>query len=410
MNILLINHYAGSPKHGMEFRSYYLAREWLKMGHNTTIIAASFSHLRTEQPIIQNDIQRESIEGITYLWLKTPKYHSSGIYRVLNILSFVLKLLIFNKRITENTNPDIVINSSTYPLDIFPGYIIARKYKAKLIFELHDLWPLSPMLIGGYSKWSPFIWFMQRAENFACRKSNFYISLLPNVKDYLIKHGLSPEKLYFIPNGYSDDDVRQNPGNILIEYETLFNKLKAEYKFLIGYIGGHSASNALKSYVTSLEHYIHDNNIAFVLIGEGPQKAELKESVDLRSQQNIFFLPGLPKDTIHSVIENFDVLFAGGTKGPLHKYGTSFNKLIDYMLAKKPIIFSVDEPNSLISRIGCGIQISAENKVELIKAIDGMRSLSKSELKEMGEKGYAYTLAELNYKSLADKFIRIVQQ
>lgn len=49
MNIILINHYAGSNFHGMAFRPYYLAREWVKMGHNVTIIAASFSHLRQKK-------------------------------------------------------------------------------------------------------------------------------------------------------------------------------------------------------------------------------------------------------------------------------------------------------------------------------------------------------------------------
>src|SRR5438094_8464906 len=33
MNILLINHYAGSVRHGMEYRPYYLAREWARRGH-----------------------------------------------------------------------------------------------------------------------------------------------------------------------------------------------------------------------------------------------------------------------------------------------------------------------------------------------------------------------------------------
>lgn len=46
MNILLINHYAGSPALGMEYRPYYLAREWVRAGHRVQILAADFSHVR----------------------------------------------------------------------------------------------------------------------------------------------------------------------------------------------------------------------------------------------------------------------------------------------------------------------------------------------------------------------------
>ena len=52
MNILLINHYAGSNIHGMEYRPYYLAKEWVKVGHDVTIVAASFSHVRSKQPTV----------------------------------------------------------------------------------------------------------------------------------------------------------------------------------------------------------------------------------------------------------------------------------------------------------------------------------------------------------------------
>ena len=46
MNILYINHYAGSPDMGMEFRPYYLSREWVELGHNDTIIAEDYCQLR----------------------------------------------------------------------------------------------------------------------------------------------------------------------------------------------------------------------------------------------------------------------------------------------------------------------------------------------------------------------------
>ena len=50
MNILLINHYAGSNRHGMEFRPFYMGREWVRAGHRVQIVAASFSHVRAIQP------------------------------------------------------------------------------------------------------------------------------------------------------------------------------------------------------------------------------------------------------------------------------------------------------------------------------------------------------------------------
>ena len=52
MNILLINHYAGSVRHGMEYRPYYLAREWVRRGHQVQILAAQHAHVRREIPAL----------------------------------------------------------------------------------------------------------------------------------------------------------------------------------------------------------------------------------------------------------------------------------------------------------------------------------------------------------------------
>src|SRR5699024_9084452 len=203
MNILYINHYAGSPSLGMEYRPYYLAKEWLKFEHSVRIAASAFSHARAIQPTdsgakIKKRIQQTD-EGVDYVWYPTPMYDGNGILRVKNILSFLWQVWT-DKELTKNFRPDIVIASSTYPMDIWVAHSIAKKHKAKLVFEVHDLWPLSPIELGGMSPSHPFIIMCQAAENYAYKHSDVVVSMLPKVHEYMTKKGLDLDKLYIVPN------------------------------------------------------------------------------------------------------------------------------------------------------------------------------------------------------------------
>ena len=110
MNILLINHYVGAPKYGMEFRPYYLGREWVKQGHNVVFIGASYSHLRYRQPEAGSDFREEIIDGIKYVWVNTPLYKSS-FKRVINIFYFVIKIFFKSKSIAFKYSPESLSNS-----------------------------------------------------------------------------------------------------------------------------------------------------------------------------------------------------------------------------------------------------------------------------------------------------------
>lgn len=393
----------------MEFRPFYLAKEWQKKGHNVTIIGANNSHLRTIQPTIHKDLFEEKIDNISYLWLKTPKYTSSGFKRILNIATFVVKLMRYYKKTADIVNPDVVIASSTYPLDIYPAFLIAKYSNAKLVFELHDMWPLSPRIIGGYSKYHPFIWIMQRAENFACKNSDGYVSMLGNAESYLVEHGLKPGNFEHVTNGFLEEEWENSTKTIPEKHLCLINKLKKENKLIIGYAGGHAPSNALGVFVNSASKF-ENSRLAFVLVGKGPAKAQLKELSQNSKTRNIHFLPPVNKKEIPELLSHFDVLFAGGVSSKLHYYGTAYNKLTDYMLAAKPIIFAVDEPNSLVEKVNCGIQIPAENEAHLIESIKYISSLSEEKRLEMGKKGRDYALKELNYSALADKFIKAIDR
>ena len=175
MNILLLNHYAGTPALGMEYRPYYLAREWVRAGHRVLVVAANFSHVRASQPTGGDEV----IDGIAYRWLPTPRYRGNGPGRLRNIASFLHQVWADAPRLAAAYRPDVVIASSTYPMDCWPARRIARCADATLVHEVHDLWPRSPIELSGMSKWHPFALLCQWAENSAYRHADLVVSMLP---------------------------------------------------------------------------------------------------------------------------------------------------------------------------------------------------------------------------------------
>lgn len=409
MNILYIFHYAGSPEYGMSFRPYYMSREWVKQGHNVTIIASSFSHLRQKNPVVTNDFQEETIDGIKYVWLKGNEYGGS-IARITNIASFVWKLQRNAKKIAKTYKPDLVIASSTYPLDNVPANKIARIAGAKHCYEAHDIWPLSPMVIGGYSKWHPFIIVMQWAENFACKKSDKVISLLWNSEEHYRECGLKPGKFACIPNGYAADEWDPQAASLPLpeEHEKVFEQLKD--KIVVGFAGGFAASGALSTMIDVAICLKEERRLAFVMVGKGPEKETLERLVKDYGLTNVYILSAVSKKLIPAVNTRFDIAYMGGVHSVLHKYGTSYNKMTDYMLSGKPIVQAIDEPGSIAERTGCGVQVEAENPQKISEAILRLAMLTRAERDEIGMKGRKFALDNLEWGILAKRFLQIMDE
>lgn len=404
MNILLINHYAGSLTYGMEYRAYYLAKEWVNQGHKVTIVAATFSHLRLKNPTTKKDYQVEMIDGIKYIWLKTPPYKGS-LKRILNMGIFVRKVNKYTKRLSREEQPNLVIAGSCYPLDNYVAHKIAKMSNAKYTYEVRDIWPLSPKLIGGYSDRHPFIWVMQRAEDYAYKHVDKVVSLLWNAEGHMLEHGLAPGKFVFVPNGYYPDEWTEDKFNLPLpeEHQKAFDSLKG--KIIVGFAGGFAASGNVISLVKAAAEFKNRNDIYFVLVGKGPEKISYEKEIEENGLSNIVILPAVPKELIPAINKHFDIAFLGGLHSKLHQYGTSYNKMTDYMLCSLPIVQSVDEPDSVVERVGCGIRVGAENVDAISKAIVQLANMSVKERQKIGYKGKMYVENNLSWSKLANDFI-----
>lgn len=406
MRILYIEHYAGSPEMGMEYRPFYLAKQWVSMGHTVTIIAGDYSHLRRKNPVVSTDFQSEKIDGIEYVWIKTGSYQGNGVNRALTMFKFVYKIIKNAKNIVSQWNPDVVIASSTYPLDTYAAQKIKKLSKAKYIQEVHDMWPSTLYEVGGMSKNNPFVVAMQIAENSAYKHCDECVALLPYAKDYMIKHGLNPKKFTNIQNGVVLDEW-ENVEVIPEEHKAFFDSQKDKY--IVGYFGGHALSNAL-DYALDVAKKIQkqQEDILFVFVGDGVEKNRLIERARAESIQNVVFLPPVHKRAVPDLLRYFDCSYMTGMPSPLYRFGLCLNKMYDSMMAGLPIVCAFDAPDTLVRIHNCGYQCSPQNPDEVEEAILNIYKMPANERSKLGKNGREAVLRNYTYEKLAEKFIELM--
>lgn len=405
MNILYINHYAGSALHGMEYRPYYLACEWIKSGHKVKILAASYSHVRTLQPKVFGNILNENIDGVDFSWYKTYKYSGNGIGRLINIFQFIYLIWKNKKNITENFVPDVVIASSTYPMDIWPAKKIANINKSKLIYEVHDLWPLSPIELGNMSKWHPFILMVQMAENYAYKHASAVVSLLPKARRYMIAHGLSDYKFNYIPNG-----INVNEWIKFIDLseptKTKLQQIKKIGLPVVGYAGTHGTANALDMLLNVAK--LGRGKFEVVIVGNGLERKNLLQRLVDENIKNVTMFPAISKSEIPALLNYFDVAYIGWKLNSLYRFGISPNKLMDYMMAAKPILHAVSAGNDPVAESNCGVTVKPDDENEIYAGILNILKMTSEQRKVLGNNGRHHVLSQHSYDVLAKSFIDIM--
>ena len=404
MNILYINHYAGSLDMGMEFRPFYLAREWQKMGHKVRIVAADYSHLRKVNPVVKKDFDIQTIEGIEYQWIKTSKYQGNGMARAKTMMEFCTKLHLHARTIVEEFHPNLVIASSTYPLDTYPAQRIAHIGNCKYYHEVHDMWPSTLYEVGGMSRHNPFVVLMQIAENSAYSNCDKCISLLPFAESYMKKHGLKDGCFLNIQNGIVESDW-ENYETIPDEHRKLFEELQD--KFVVGYFGGHAISNALDKCLDVAKNIKEkgESDIHFVFVGDGVEKQRLVERAEKESISNVHFLPPVSKRAVPDLLHYFDCSYMSGLDSPLYRFGLCLNKMYDSMMAGIPIVCAFNAPDTLVRTYNCGYQCDPSDEEGVVQSILNIKNMSIEDRKQLGDNGKKAILNSFTFRRLAEEFL-----
>jgi glycosyltransferase involved in cell wall biosynthesis len=282
--------------------------------------------------------------------------------------------------------------------------MICRESGARHLYEVHDLWPLSLIELGGMSRCHPFIQLIQWAEGFSYRHADTVVSMLPCAKGYMTQRGMAPEKFVFIPNGV-DVNEWDEAEEIPQQHSALIERLRNEGRFVVAYAGAHGIANALHT-VVEAGALSEKESVAFILVGQGSEKESLIREAERRQVGNVFFLPSVRKKAVPALLRKMDALFIGLQDQSLFRFGISPNKLIDYMMSAKPIVQAIRAGNDIVTESGCGISIEPENPQALADAVRVLMNLPSQELERMGKRGNAYVRQYHDYEILAERFLK----
>ncbi len=414
MNILYINHYAGSPALGMEYRPFYLAREWVRLGHRVQMLAADFSHVRARQPnsarppdAAAERATDERIDGIDYRWYATPSYQGNGVGRVKNIWAFLSAVWADTARLLREFQPQVVVASSTYPMDIWVARRIARRAGAKLVFEVHDLWPLSPIELSGMSPRHPFALLCQAAEDAAYRDADVVVSMLPKVHDHMASRGLDLRKLHIVPNGITLDEWQGQPEALREDVARALAAARAGGATVVGYAGSMGLPNALDNLLDAAA-LLKDQPLQLVLVGSGHEQARLMRRVQAEGLHQVRFLPPIPKAQVRSFLAGVDIAFIGWQRVPIYRFGIAPNKLMDYMMARCAVLHAVEAGNDPVAEAQAGLTVAPESASALAQGLLTLAALPAQERHAMGERGRRFVMEQHTYPVLAQRFLDAV--
>lgn len=398
-----INHYAGGPGLGRAYRPYLLAKALSKQDVDLKVITASFHHLTFNQ---QTHTKTPALfdEGIDFKFVSVPEYQGNGLGRLKNSLAFAWQLLKLRK---AEDKPEAIVYSSPHLFGIFSAWLLAKKFKAKLVLEVRDIWPLSLVEIAGISDKHPIVMLFKFIEKWAYKLADHRVALLKGADEHFYKVSGKQRPFTWIPNGA---DLTLKGSDALPEnIEQCFNKYRESGHLILGYAGALGEPNAMAQFIHAMAR-VKEQKVALLLIGEGPLKQELKALSSQLGLDNVHFFEPVSKEQALGFVNKVDVPVIGWQDKSIYQFGISPNKIFDYMLCRKPILHACSSPFDPVSAAKCGEAVPAEDVTAITKAIMNMLNSSESERAKMGENGYAYLCQEHDINKLAAKYKTVFER
>jgi len=268
-----------------------LAKYLSEKGHEITILASSHNK-KTE-----GEINRKYKVIYSY---STKKIKKSTLHRMLN--NFLFGLTSFLKSIFKVKKPDIVVTTSPPPLISIWGYWIAKIKKAKIVYDIRDIWPDVAIEMGSFSKKSIYYKVFNFIAKFMYKHSDIITTVTPGKVEKIKKYA-KPEKVKYIANGFDDAIV-----DFEIDEEVI-KQFNLRDKFTVTYIGNVGLAQNLDALLELAKENIQNQNLQFIIFGDGAYKNQLEDRITKENINNVILAGKIDYSKVKTILINSKISF-----------------------------------------------------------------------------------------------------
>ena len=390
-----ISKYASPPEYGVGARLFYIAKEFCNIGLNVLLISSDANHL-TKYPHTDNVYNFEKYDNLSHMWIKTYKYSkSASLKRFISWMDFEYKLFRFDR--SNYRKPDVVIISSLSLFTIIYGIYLKKTYDCKLVFEIRDIHPLTLIEEFGVSKWNPMVLLMRLVEKIGYKKADLIVGTMPNLREHVQDIVCYKKDVFHSPLG-----IHEIWSNEVKPSDSIDSLFPGTNQCVIGYAGSMGISNALAPFIEAIEKLSAEKGIYFVMVGDGDLKSTYIER--LSGLANVKIGPKISQRDIPYFLSKCDLLYLSTHDSRVWKYGQSLNKLIDYMMAGKPIVASYSGYQSMLNEANAGVFIPTGDVDSIVKAIYYFKDMNPDERNLYGSRGKNWVEENHSYENIAQRY------
>lgn len=323
MKILYIYQFFKTPEQGGIIRSYYLSKALLDAGHEVEVLT---SHNRRHY-------EKRTVDGLTVHYLPLAYRQEYGFLRRMLVYAlFALRASWLALRLPGVQKCYV----ASVPLSVgLIGLFMKWLRGIPFVFEVGDLWPLTPIEMGYFSN-KVVQKLLYGFEQLIYNQAEKIVGLSPMIQTYIRRRVQQPGKVVCIPNVADCDFFFPTPHKDA-SLQALYN---TEGRRVVTYFGSIGRVVRLDALLDVARQGRHRPDVLFLIVGEGSELPRLMEAVRREQLCNVRFLPAVGKEKIREILNISDAVYLSYLPIPALR-SNSPNKLFEALAAGKLCIMNI---------------------------------------------------------------------